>query len=431
MPRVLDFGGPGSIRVLTALEHEPIPVTADGVGWSLTPAEADRLAKIGELRPGFCEVGHRQVKLAQFCGVVSLGDRVLEVLPKVDEARSAADACRGVLLRLLRRAERFPYFDDEAVGQQLRTGSLLEVFISAFFDSVTTLARGGLLRQYEVRSDELQVVRGKIELARQFGAHASRPDRLTCSFDELSTDNVWNRTLKKAIRCTRPWIRSVNLNRRWIELMGVLDGVDDGLLTARQIERLTFNRQAERYRRAIEWARWILQLLAPSIRAGDNQAPALLFDMNKLFESAVASVARGHVATRVGMSLQTQDRSASLATWVSPDRVEQAFQLRPDLVFRRDGEVIAIADTKWKLIARDGRQRAMPSEADMYQMHAYASAYGCHELLLIYPWRIDRSPAAEGAIHLPPLSGRAPMVRLGFIDVCDERLPLVGGDWPA
>ena len=30
------------------------------------------------------------------------------------------------------------------------------------------------------------------------------------------------------------------------------------------LDRLAFNRQAERYRVAIEWARWILDLLAPS-----------------------------------------------------------------------------------------------------------------------------------------------------------------------
>ena len=52
------------MRVLTALDHEAIPITADGAGFSLTPAEAELLAQVGELRRGFCELGYRQLKLA-------------------------------------------------------------------------------------------------------------------------------------------------------------------------------------------------------------------------------------------------------------------------------------------------------------------------------------------------------------------------------
>jgi 5-methylcytosine-specific restriction enzyme subunit McrC len=204
-------------RVLTALEHQPIPITAEGSSWSLTTAEAERLAQIGELRPGFCELGLRQVKLAQYCGVVALGERVLEILPKVDDAASTAEECRGVLLRLLGRTERFAHFRHQSAGQHLRRTPLLEVFISTFFDSVASLARGGLLHQYQAQIDDLRVVRGRIDLGRQFGAHANRPDLVTCAFDELTVDNVWNRTLKKAIRCTRSWIRSENLSRQWIE----------------------------------------------------------------------------------------------------------------------------------------------------------------------------------------------------------------------
>jgi 5-methylcytosine-specific restriction enzyme subunit McrC len=112
-------------RFLTALEHQPIPVTSDGNGWSLTPDEAERLAQIGEQRPGFCEIGHRKVKLAQFCGVVAMGERVLEILPKTQDGSSTADECRGVLLRLLRWTERFPQFQHQPVGRNSPTSTVL------------------------------------------------------------------------------------------------------------------------------------------------------------------------------------------------------------------------------------------------------------------------------------------------------------------
>ena len=417
-------------RVLTALEHQPIPVTADGAGESLTPAEAERLAQIGQQRPGFCEVGHRQVKLAQFCGVIGLGERVLEILPKTQDSDSSAEDCRGVLLRLLRLTERFPQFQHQAVGQHLRRAPLLEAFIAAFFSAVSTLTRGGLLKQYLEHEDDLTVVRGRIAVTRQLGAHANRLDRVACVFDELTIDNGWNRVLKKAIHCTRPWIRSVELNRQWVELMGVLQDVDDARLSGADVERLAFNRQADRYRAAIDWARWILALLAPALRAGRSEAPALLFDMNKLFESAVGRVARRRMHADSGLAVAVQDTSRSLATVVSQNHVEPGFRLRPDLVFRRGDAVVAVADTKWKLIGCDSKRRLMPAEADMYQMHAYATAFQCRELALIYPWRSELAQAEGAVFRLPAVNGHMPVVTVLCLDVHDDTLALRIGNWP-
>lgn len=415
-------------RFLTALEYQPIPITAEGVGGSLTPAEAESLAQIGELRRGFCELGHRKLKLAQYCGVVSLGGRVLEVLPKTQGGNDTAEQCRGVLLRLLKLTDRFPQFQHLPAGQHLRRAPLLEVFIAAFFDSVSSVLRGGLLRQYQEHEEDLQLVRGRIVVGRQMGVHANRPDLVACAFDELTADNVWNRVLKKAIRVTRPWIRSVELNRRWVELLGVLDEVNDGQLTSIEVARLNFDRRAERCRTAIDWARWILALLAPALRAGRNEAPALLFDMNKLFESAVANTLRRQASRHPDLQVLTQGASRSLATVVAAGRKEPSFALRPDLVVQRGSEVVAIADTKWKLLELDRKGRQFPSETDMYQMNAYATAFRCTELALIYPRHHGLTAAVDTEFLLPPVNGIAATVRVLGVDVDDDRLPLRMGD---
>ena len=421
--------GADRLRVLTALEHESIPITPDGAGFSLAPVEAERLAQVGELRRGFCELGHRHVKLAQFCGVVSLGDRVLEVLPKTQDRNESLEDCRGVLLRLLRLSERFPHFAHLSAGQHLRRAPLLEAFIAAFYHAATTVIRGGLLRQYLEHAEDLRVVRGRIATARQLGTHANRLDTVACVFDELSADNVWNQVLKKAVRVTRPWLRSAELGRGWVELMGVLDEVDDARLADAEVQRLVFDRRAERYREAIDWARWILALLAPSLRGGQHEAPALLFDMNRLFESSVAAVLR-RSALRHGLDVITQDRSRALAAIVSGDIVEAGFVLRPDLLILRQGKVAVIADTKWKRLELDRKDCASPSEADMYQLHAYASVFQCHELALIFPWAAS-DQATEATFLLPGRGGRATTAHVMGVDVGDDAMPLRIGTGPA
>lgn len=415
-------------RVLTALEHEAIPITAEGAGFSLTPLEAERLAQIGEQRPGFCELGHRQVKLAQFCGVVSLGERVLEVLPKTQDRDVAAEDCRGVLLRLLGLSKRFPYFAQMPAGQHLRRAPLLEAFIAAFYQAVTTVIRAGLLRQYLEREEDLRVVRGRIATARQLGTHANRRDTVACVFDELCVDNVWNRVLKRAVRITRPWLHSAELGRRWVELMGVLDEVDDGRLAGAEVDRLVFDRRAERYREAVNWARWILALLAPALRGGRHEAPALLFDMNKLFESSVAAVLR-RAAPRHGLEVIAQDSRQTLAMVHSGDVIEPSYVLRPDLLLVRASQVLVVADTKWKRIEFDRKGRPAPAESDIYQLHAYASAYRCRELALIYPVEASRA-TAEVQFLLPPVGEQAATVHVLGVDIGEDSLPLRIGRGP-
>jgi 5-methylcytosine-specific restriction enzyme subunit McrC len=416
------------LHVLTALEHEAIPITADGAGFSLTALEAERLAQIGEQRPGFCELGHRQVKLAQFCGVVSLGERVLEVLPKTHNRDVAAEDCRGVLLRLLRLSERFPYFAHLPAGQHMRRASLLEVFIAAFYQAVTTVIRGGLLRQYLEQREDLRVIRGRIDTTRQLGTHANRRDTVACVFDELSADNIWNRVLKRAVRVTRPWLRSADLGRRWVELMGVLDAVEDSRLTQAEVERLVFDRRAERYRVAIDWARWILAMLAPGLRGGRSEAPALLFDMNKLFESSVAAVVR-RAASRDGLEVITQDRGTTLAMVHSGAIIEPSYLLRPDLLLMHAKRVLVIADTKWKRMEFDRKGRPSPAEADIYQLHAYASAYQCPELALIYPVEGDNVDG-DTRFLVPAIGGGAATIHVIGIDIGDDSLPLSFGRGP-
>jgi 5-methylcytosine-specific restriction enzyme subunit McrC len=188
--------------------------------------------------------------------------------------------------------------------------------------------------------------------------------------------------------------------------------------------------EAERCWAAIDWARWIIALLAPALRAGRSEAPALLFDMNKLFESAVAAVARRRVYEVSGLTVEAQDTTRALVTVVGQDRLEPGFQVRSDMVFRRGDAVVAIADTKWKLLGWDSKFRPMPGEADMYQMHAYASAFRCSDLALISPWRSALANAAGVEFLLPVDNGRSPVVTVLCIDVHDDALPLRLGRWP-
>jgi 5-methylcytosine-specific restriction enzyme subunit McrC len=405
---------------ITAFEHQQLAITSDGSPISLSIAEADLLMLLAETRPGFCERRHRSIRLAQYCGVVNLGHRVLEVLPKVGEQSDARDG-RGVLLRLLRAAGTHAGFQFLPAAQQFDRRPLLDMFIAAFMDSVTSLVRGGLLRQYAQREEDLRLVRGRIDLNRQFGVHFNRPDVIANRYDDLTADNSWNRLIKAALRVCRPWIVSGDLHRRWVELIAAFEDVLDVTPVPGDLNRLVFDRQAVRYRPAMEWVRWILSLLSPTLRAGANSAPAFLFDMNVLFERAVANVVRRRVAEiNPHLRVRIQATGRHFAR-LHDGTYRPVYELRPDIVVHDDRSAWVVADTKWKSLETGPNGYLRPNRADIYQMHAYASAFGVDRLMLIYPGdSCYRVP--DTAFLLPNAVTKQPLVLVSCIDIETENL---------
>jgi hypothetical protein len=94
--------------------------------------------------------------------------------------------------------------------------------------------------------------------------------------------------------------------------MQVFDAVDDSGLSLQSWRDPPRDRSTRRYEPALQWAGWILRLLSPSLRGGDSAAPALLFDMNRLFEQAVGVQLRLALAPS-GLQLSTQDGGRHLA----------------------------------------------------------------------------------------------------------------------
>jgi 5-methylcytosine-specific restriction enzyme subunit McrC len=63
---------------------------------------------------------------------------------------------------------------------------------------------------------------------------------------------------------------------------------------------------------------------------------------------------------------------------------KKAFLLKPDLLARRNQEPWIVADTKWKLLDAYSPNLGI-SEADVYQVMAYAHHYHATQAVLIYP----------------------------------------------
>ncbi|MBB4024214.1 5-methylcytosine-specific restriction enzyme subunit McrC [Confluentimicrobium naphthalenivorans] len=132
-------------------------------------------------------------------------------------------------------------------------------------------------------------------------------------------------------------------------------------------------------------ARWLLTGLYPDVRIGDAAGSALLFNMEKLFETVLGLRIRHACQVQAGarLSVGIQSPVKNLAT--------AGFQLRPDITIQSEVETVAILDAKWKRLDL-GEANSGVSSGDAYQMNAYASRYRCKRLALVYPASRDCPP---------------------------------------
>ncbi len=357
---------------------ETIPISIDSEN-ALTPNEADELSRyirtagLDEDLVGITRTG---VTFVNYVGFIQLSSCSIEILPKVTGDNPIQS--RKVLLRMLQRTG---YLDihESQIG-------LLVTEKMNFFDIIAYLYSGKLLKElnkgvhhaYRVQNDELQIVRGRIDLVQQIRRAYSKSTAVNCIYDEFHSDNAFNRFLKAAAKRVVTFSRHQETRKKASQALLYFDDVEDPLDSSLMHKPFIFDRSNKRFQESWRIARLILSQSAPLSSAGRTKNTYILFKMNDLFEMYVAFLMK-----KTGRDVVVKDRSYKLL--IKEGNQRGAFQLEPDLLIRSTDGSNVIIDTKWKridsAIARHGVQRE-----DFYQMYAYLTRYDdVGTVILLYP----------------------------------------------
>jgi 5-methylcytosine-specific restriction enzyme subunit McrC len=133
-----------------------------------------------------------------------------------------------------------------------------------------------------------------------------------------------------------------------------------------------------RWRPVVSLARLLLEGSYQATHLGVRDGIALLFDMNRPFESYGANLIR-KVAHRPGYVVTEQGPHRGL---VADSEGQILMSMRPDIYLDLDGRILVL-DTKWKQL--DAKPALGMTAANLYQMHAYQHVYGTCETVLIFP----------------------------------------------
>ena len=412
-------------EVITVIEHESIPIVRSRTSGQkeLGEKHSDLLEKLrGKIPSKACSWGNREIKFTSYCGVISLGDLSIEILPKIYN-READDvgSSRKALVRMLYSARRMKLYEAGTAKINLQKQFLLDIFILHFCKQLHAQLTRGMIRNYVTRKENLNVLRGKLKVGEHLKRNLVHKERLFCQYDELSTDNVYNRILKYVLAIMLKEAKGSHTLQQVSELLGRFDAISDCAVDAALLDQLIFDRLTKRYKPIFDQCRYFLEGFFPDVTTGNKDCLALLFDMNRLFEEYVGSQLRKEARTQ-GLRIREQGPREYFARLENSG--EKVFGMKPDFSFiKRRNQIVMIADTKWKILDEGERNLAIP-QTDMYQIGSYASRYGVTFLALLYPMqeklteRVKISLLGEIGVtlHIVP------------IDICkekqDEMLPL-------
>ena len=316
-----------------------------------------------------------------YVGVITTRDGTeIEILPKLTlEGDDSDQAVRKVFLTMLRTVQEAPFKTFRTAHLNTSRMRLLDLFVRMFLDEAHRLIQRGLKSDYALTQDNETCVRGKIVFSEHIRKNLLHRERIFVEYDVFSVDCPENRLVKSAAVYLQRHATDLQNRKDLRIVLSVMDQVPVSKHVEQDFLRCGQSRSMADYRRLLELCRVFLQGKSFTAFSGGEAALALLFPMERVFESYVAEVLRRNLDSRQ-YRVHVQAKGKYLF-----ELPRKQFALRPDLVIEdlNRGER-TVLDTKWKLLSPQWHNYGI-SQADMYQMYAYQKEYAAKQTVLLYP----------------------------------------------
>ena len=370
----------------------------------------------------------RYIRALSFVGVVQVPGLTVEILPKVDtSAVATADdvapdsetlsLAQRNLLYMLSIAKRVPLHERELASLETQQLPLLEALALIFAERLFDELRKGVDRAYTRREENLPFFKGKLLVSQHLRINVAHQERSFVAYDEFLSDTWINRILKAACRRLLSMVGSARGQQRLREALVFFGGVEDLAIEEHHFGRVYLNRNTRRFEVLIDFARLVLLGSTPCPQAGRTLTFSLLFPMETLFEEFIARFIR-RCSSEFGLERsQIHVQAHRRGEWLlRTDAGDGRFRLRPDIIVDgAHGRPQLILDTKWKRLLRDVEDaRNGVSQADLYQLYAYATRYKCPDNVLLFPRVEGVTPKSYR------IDGGEGRLRVEFIDVSSD-----------
>lgn len=376
---------PASLVNIVAFEHQFLAYSAIE-NWRESHALAlEQLQARHKAGGSWFTLERKGIRFTEYVGVVQIPGLNMEILPKADDPNKSAkptateqtnlqDRWRNVLLGMLRQVLSLPLTTPSAANLSAAPHRMLDIFLAAFVQQAEAVFRIGLVKQYHAAEGNRSALKGQLLFSQHLNQNLLHKERFFTRHQVYDRVHPLNCLLRMALQRTADVAHGAALAARARTLLLHWPEVPE---VATPDERPLLNRKTQHYGPALDLALLILRAHTPSLQRGKNQALALLFDMNSLFEEYVEALLR-RAAKSASCQVQPQKEK----------KFWNSINARPDTVVTilptlEDPEppCTCIVDMKWK-VPKGGK----PTADDMRQVYAYCHLWGAKHGLLLYPW---------------------------------------------
>ena len=323
----------------------------------------------------------RVITAKNYVGVIALNDgTVIEILPKICGEDNVHEV-KKLLIKMLRTVQHSPFKSMQISSVNIDKLPIFEIFIRMFVSETFSVVKRGLKSGYESVEDNLQVCKGKIDFNKQVRLNYIHKERFYTIYDEFNNNRPENRLIKSTLLYLLKHSASSKNKTDLKVLLNSFEKVDESTNYDADFANCTNDRQGYNYQMLLTWCRVFLKGKSFTSFAGSEVAYALLFPMEKVFESYVAAQLKRQLN---GSEYSVSAQHTAKYLFDTPKK----FSLRPDIVIeRKSDKSIFILDTKWKRLNNNHSANYGITQADMYQMYAYQKKYGenARNVTLLYP----------------------------------------------
>lgn len=356
--------------------------------------------------------GKKVISAKNYVGLITMNDgTTIEILPKLDNASDKET--KRVFRSMLRTAKDLPFKSFRLANVMADKMPLMEIFIRMFLDEVGLLIKRGLKSGYVYRESNENYLKGRLNFSQQIRNNFVHKEKFYVGFDEFEANRPENKLIKSTLLYLKQRTKdNKNLRdcNRFIMMMADIEESTDYMA---DFSKYTSNRNMQEYEDIMKWCRIFLMNKSFTAFKGSDVAFALLFPMEKLFESYVADKLRKYMDSKE-FKVSAQDKGYHLFD------MPRRFALRPDIVVtNKFNKKKVVLDTKWKLLSSNSQANYGISQSDMYQMYAYDKKYKSEKVILIYPY--NKAVEGKDAVYsFTATEDNLVEVRAMFYDLMDD-----------
>lgn len=365
----------------------------------------------------------KKLKAQNYVGLIQTKSGFcLEILPKtfrtakesegfvskdIEDKQNSIKSAKTLLLKMLQSLKDSPFKQSHFAHLKLAKMPLLEIFILMFLEELERLIKKGLRNDYITQEQNRKFLKGKLLFNENLKFNFAHKEKFFTRSDEFSANISPNRLIKATLELLSKQRLSATISTKLTQMRFIFADISPSQHIAKDFSQCRKSRHLKGYYPLLQWCEIFLKRKTFTSYQGNSQAFALLFDMNKLFESFVVSEMKKWLlntdfreknAKKYGKFmkqifgenkkdsyLKTQEKSKYLV--VEGDK--KRFLLNPDIVGYKKQQIQAkqplfIADTKWKILSKEQQNYGI-SQSDLYQIFAYLAKYQCKRGFLIYP----------------------------------------------